>query len=106
MTDIDVSPEAIKKHADEVDTFMQDLSAAVAQGTDLMDLRAFGIIGETWAGVLQLWTNTATELVNQSAWAGHSVAQALRDNAANYETSDQQHADHFAQIHANLAGGR
>ncbi len=105
MSDIDVSPEAIRKHADEVDTFMQDISAAVTQGTELTDLRAFGLIGESWAGVLQLWTSTATDLVNQSAWAGHSVAASLRDNANAYEKSDREHADHFAQIHTNLAGG-
>ena len=106
MTDIDVSPEAIRKHAEEVDAFMQALSGAVAQGTDLGDLRAFGLIGEAWAGVLQLWTSTATDLVNQSAAAGHGVARALRDNATDYEKTDQQHADGFHQIHATLAGGR
>ena len=105
MSDIDVSPEAIRKHADEVDTFMQDISAAVTQGTQLTDLRAFGLIGEAWAGVLQLWTGTATDLVNQSAWAGHSVAQSLRDNASDYEKSDQQHADNFTQIRSTLTGG-
>jgi uncharacterized protein YukE len=106
MIDIDVSPEAIRKHADEVDTFMQDISAAVSQGTQLTDLRAFGLIGESWAGVLELWTSTATDLVNQSAWAGHSVAQSLRDSAADYEKSDQEHADQFAQIQTNLVGGK
>lgn len=105
MTDIDVSPGAIRQHADEVDQFMQDISGAVSQGTDLVDLRAFGIIGESWAGILQLWTSTATNLVNQSAAAGHSVAQSLRDNATDYEKSDQQHADGFKQIQSNLAGG-
>jgi uncharacterized protein YukE len=105
MSDIDVSPEAIRKHADDVDAFMQDISGAVAQGTDLVDLRAFGIIGESWAGVLQLWTSTATNLVNESAAAGHSVAQSLRDNATDYEKSDQQHADNFTQIRTSLTGG-
>lgn len=105
MTDIDVSPGAIRQHADEVDRFMQDISGAVAQGTDLVDLRAFGLIGESWAGILQLWTSTATDLVNQSAAAGHSVAQSLRANATDYEKSDQQHADSFKQIQSNLGGG-
>ncbi len=105
MSDIDVSPEAIRKHADEVDEFMAQISQAVSQGTDLIDLRAFGIIGESWAGLLQVWTNSATSLVNQSAWAGHSVAQSLRDNANDYEKSDQQHADSFKQIHSTLTGG-
>jgi uncharacterized protein YukE len=105
MSDIDVSPEAIRKHADEVDQFIAQISQAVSQGTDLIDLRAFGIIGETWAGLLQLWTSTATSLVNQSAAAGHSVAQSLRDNANDYERSDQQHAGNFKQLHAALTGG-
>jgi len=104
MSDIDVSPEAIRKHADDVDQFMAQISQAVSQGTDLIDLRAFGIIGESWAGILQLWTNSATALVNQCAWAGHSVAQSLRDNANDYDKSDQQHADNFRQIHASLEG--
>jgi uncharacterized protein YukE len=104
MSDIDVSPEAIRRHADEVDQFMGQLSQAVAQGTDLVDLRAFGLIGESWAGLLQIWTNSATALVNQCAWAGHGVAQTLRENADDYEKADQEHADAFKQIHASLGG--
>lgn len=105
MSDIDVSPGALRQHADEVDRFMDAISEAVSSGTSLADLRAFGLIGETWAQLLNIWISSATTLVSTSAEAGHSVAKSLRDNADDYERSDQQHAQNFRQIHSVLGGG-
>lgn len=104
MSDIDVSPGALREHATQVDTLMDQLKEAAADGDGLFDLRAFGLIGSTWSQILHLWCTDAKNHVDTSAAAGHSIAEAMREMAASYEQQDQQHSQTFRAIDAQLAG--
>jgi hypothetical protein len=102
MADIDVSVEALNKHASEIDTYMSALREAAAYGDQAFDLRAFGIIGTTWSQVLHVWCSDAKNMVDASADAGTKIATAMREMATSYEDQDTQHAATFTKIQQQL----
>lgn len=98
MADIDVSPEALRTHAGEVDGLMTQLTEAVREVNDLWDPRAFGVVGMFLAQTLRVWTTSAKDAVDRTAESGHEMANRLRDCADTYTSSDQQHAQQFQSI--------
>jgi hypothetical protein len=102
MADIDVSVEALNRHASEIDTYMSALREAAAYGDQAFDLRAFGIIGTTWSQILHVWCSDAKNLVDASADSGGKIAAAMREMAQSYESQDTQHAGAFEKIQQQL----
>jgi hypothetical protein len=102
MADLDVSVEALNKHAGEIDTYMSALREAAAYGDQAFDLRAFGIIGTTWSQILHEWCGDAKNLVDASADSGQKIAAAMREMAASYTDQDTQHAGAFEKLHQQL----
>jgi uncharacterized protein YukE len=104
MADIDVSPEALKTHAGEVDDLMNQLTEAVREVNDLWDPKAFGLVGMFLAQTLRVWTTDAKNAVDRTAESGHEMAARLRDCADTYTSSDEQHAQEFQSIGGGGAG--
>jgi hypothetical protein len=98
MADIDVSPEALRTHAGEVDDLMTQLTEAARAANDFWDPRAFGLVGTFLAQTLRFWTTEARNAVDQTAESGHEMAARLRDCADTYTSSDEQHAQEFESI--------
>jgi uncharacterized protein YukE len=98
MADIDVSPEALRTHAGEVDDLMTELTEAVREVNDLWDPKTFGLVGMFLAQTLRKWTTKAKNAVDETAESGHEMAARLRDCADTYTTSDEQHAKEFQSI--------
>jgi uncharacterized protein YukE len=105
MADIDVSPEALRTHAGEVDDLMTQLEEAVREVNDLWDPRAFGIVGMFLAQTLRVWTTEAKNAVDRTAESGHEMAARLRDCADTYTESDEQHKREFERIGGGGGGG-
>jgi hypothetical protein len=93
--EIDVSPSALKEHAQDVRGFMSGLDEAAGSAGEVMDINAFGIIGMTWAGILTNWTGTAQDFLKTTTEAGQHVADQLTRISDAYTNVDAANAKSF-----------
>lgn len=96
---IDVSPQALHKHADDMRTFMGYMESASDSAGDTFNVEAFGVIGMSWSWILRNWTQDAKTFVQQATEAGHHVADQVSGMANAYTEQDTAGQKQFEDIH-------
>src|SRR3979490_3144791 len=79
---------SLDQHSQDIQTIMEQISGAAGDAGSLWDPKAFGIIGESWAGILSVWTNAADKAIKTAVEAGHKVAGDVRSMNDNYKNNE------------------
>jgi hypothetical protein len=101
---IEVSPQALTRHAQDVRAFMGYIDDAANSAGDDFDVQAFGIIGMSWSWILKNWTDSAQNFVKQAAGAGHHVADQVAEMATTYQHTDDAGRKSFDSIRQGMDG--
>ena len=80
---------SLDQHSQDITTIMDQVSGASGDAGSLWDPKAFGIIGESWAGILSIWTNAADTAIKTAVEAGHKVAGDVKAMNDNYKNNEQ-----------------
>jgi hypothetical protein len=90
MTDgFQIDHASLDQHSQDIQTIMAQISGAAGDAGALWDPRAFGIIGESWAGILSIWTDSADKAIKTAVEAGHKVAGDVKAMNDNYQNNEQ-----------------
>jgi hypothetical protein len=80
---------SLDQHSQDIQTIMEQISGATGDAGSLWDPKAFGIIGESWAGILSIWTNSADKAIKTAVEAGHKVSGDVKAMNDNYKNNEQ-----------------
>lgn len=100
--EIDVTPEALTRHAEQVRTFMGYLDGAADSAGDDVDVQAFGIIGMSWSWILKNWTDSAQAFTRAATAAGHHVADQVAGMATTYQDAETANGQAFDQLRTSM----
>ncbi|WP_236789958.1 type VII secretion target [Amycolatopsis sp. GM8] len=91
-----VDLQALAGHEPEVRSAADKIHEAIdatGEAGALFDINAFGLIGQIFAGGIQYWVSSATNLVKGLGDAGHDLAdkvQSAHDAMSNHEDASKQ----------------
>ncbi len=100
----EVSHAALDQHSQDIQTIMEQVSGAAGDAGSLWDPKAFGIIGESWAGILSIWTNAADQAIKTAVEAGHKVSNDVTAMNDNYKTNEDRVARNMNSISGGMGG--
>jgi hypothetical protein len=83
-----VEHASLDQHGQDIQTIMDQISSAARDAGSLWDPKAFGIIGESWAGILCIWTNAADRAIKTAVAAGHAVSDNVGSVNQNYKNTE------------------
>ena len=93
-----VDHQSLDQHSQDIDQIMDQISEATGDAGSLWDPQAFGIIGESWAGILSIWTTSADKAIKTAVAAGKKVSDNVKSMNENYKNNDQNIAQGFNAI--------
>jgi hypothetical protein len=76
-----VELDALSTHEDELRQIADQVKECIdasGEAQAALDLNAFGLIGQIFALPIQAWVSSATGMLNDTADAGHEVADRLK----------------------------
>ena len=98
----EITHASLEKHESDIRAVMSQVKGAIDQVRDPIDVQAFGIIGMTWAGYLNLWIDAHTGCVDAAVEAGNQTADNVKAMNQNYRDNEQNVAGSFTSIHGDL----
>lgn len=105
MTDgFQVDHQSLDQHSQDIEQIMDQISEATGDAGSLWDPQAFGIIGESWAGILSIWTNSADRAIKNAVAAGKQVSDNVKSMNENYKNTEQNVAQSFNAISSGTEG--
>lgn len=99
-----ISHASLDQHSQDISTIMEQISGAAGDAGSLWDPKAFGIIGESWAGILSIWTNAADTAIKTAVEAGHKVSDDVKKMNDNYKHNEETIARNMNAISNGTAG--
>jgi hypothetical protein len=93
-----IEHQSLDGHSQDVTQIMEQISEATQDAGSLWDPKAFGIIGESWAGILSIWTTSADRAIKNAVDAGHHVAEKVKSMNENYRQNEANAAKSFTAI--------
>ena len=95
---------SLDQHSQDISTIMEQISGATGDAGALWDPKAFGIIGESWAGILSIWTNAADTAIKTAVEAGHKVSGDVKNMNDNYKNNEDTIVRNMNAISNGTAG--
>lgn len=99
-----VNHQSLEQHSQDIDQIMDQISEATGDAGSLWDPKAFGIIGESWAGILSIWTNSADGAIKNAVAAGKVVSENVKKMNQNYKDTETTAANNFNAITTGSEG--
>ncbi len=99
-----VDHQSLDQHSQDISQIMDQISEATGDAGSLWDPKAFGIIGESWAGILSIWTNSADKAIKNAVAAGQKVSDNVKSMNENYKTNENNVAQSFTAIGKGTEG--
>ncbi|HEX4724538.1 MAG TPA: hypothetical protein VH333_18605 [Pseudonocardiaceae bacterium] len=93
-----VDHQSLDQHSQDIDQIMDQISEATGDAGSLWDPQAFGIIGESWAGILSIWTTSADKAIKTAVAGGKKVSDNVKSMNENYKNNEQNVAQSFNAI--------
>lgn len=100
----EVNHASLDQHSQDITTIMEQVSGASGDAGSLWDPKAFGIIGESWAGILSIWTDAADKAIKTAVEAGHKVSDDVKKMNENYKNNEDRIARGMNAIGNPTAG--
>jgi hypothetical protein len=100
----EVNHASLDQHSQDITTIMDQVSGASGDAGSLWDPKAFGIIGESWAGILSIWTDAADKAIKTAVEAGHKVSDDVKKMNENYKNNEDRIARNMNAIGNGTAG--
>jgi hypothetical protein len=95
---------SLDQHSQDITTIMEQISGATGEAGSLWDPKAFGIIGESWAGILSIWTDAADKAIKTAVEAGHKVAGDVKSMNDRYKHNEDDIARNMNAISGGTGG--
>ena len=99
-----VNHQSLDQHSQDIEQIMDQITEAAGDAGSLWDPQAFGIIGESWAGSLSIWTNSANNAIKTAVAAGKVVSEHVKTMNENYRTNEDNVAGSFNAINSGSGG--
>ena len=100
----EVNHASLDQHSQDITTIMDQVSGASGDAGSLWDPKAFGIIGESWAGILSIWTDSADKAIKTAVEAGHKVSGDVKNMNDNYKNNEDTIVRNMNAISNGTAG--
>jgi hypothetical protein len=98
-----ITHASLEKHESDIREVMSQVKGAIDTVRDPIDFQAFGIIGQSWAGYLNLWIDAHTRCVDAAVEAGNQTADNVKSMNENYKNNEDTVAKGFTAIQADQA---
>ena len=95
-----INHQSLEQHSQDIEQIMDQISEAAGDAGSLWDPQAFGIIGESWAGILSIWTNSADKAIKTAVAAGKVVSEHIKTMNENHKTNEENVKASFDAISA------
>jgi len=95
-----IDHQSLDQHSQDIEQIMDQITEAAGDAGSLWDPQAFGIIGESWAGILSIWTNSANNAIKTAVAAGKVVSEHVKTMNENYKTNEDNTKRSFDAISA------
>lgn len=93
-----IDHQSLEQHSQDIEQIMEQITEAAGDAGSLWDPKAFGIIGESWAGILSIWTNSANNAIKTAVAAGKVVSDHIKTMNENHKTNEANVKGSFTAI--------